>query len=268
MLVSDGLLLAGLALLLVGFCFKVAAVPFHMWTPDVYQGSPSPVTGFMAAVAKIGGFAALLRVFVSTFGSLRADWQPVVYAIAIVTLLLGAGLAVVQRDIKRMLAYSSINHAGFVLLGLEAATTKGVSAALYYLFAYTFMVIGTFAIVTVLGREGDGHHDIASYRGLAKRQPLLALSLAILLLAQAGCAVHDRALGEAPGRHRRSRRQLGAAGRRGHGLRRGGRVLLPPGGRPHVLPTPRARLGAGRGARRGSARAAGRRRGRSGRPAG
>jgi NADH-quinone oxidoreductase subunit N len=185
-LVSDGLLLAGLGLLLVGFCFKVAAVPFHMWTPDVYQGSPSPVTGFMAAVAKIGGFAALLRVFVSTFGTLRADWQPVVYAIAIVTLLLGAGLAVVQRDIKRMLAYSSINHAGFMLLGLEAATTKGVSAALYYLFAYTFMVIGTFAIVTVLGRDGDGNHDIASYRGLAKRQPLLALSLAILLLAQAG----------------------------------------------------------------------------------
>jgi NADH-quinone oxidoreductase subunit N len=185
-LASDGLLLAGLALLLVGFCFKVAAVPFHMWTPDVYEGSPSPATGFMAAVAKVGGFAALLRVFVSTFGTLRADWQPVVYAIAIVTLLLGAGLAVVQRDVKRMLAYSSINHAGFVLLGLEAATTKGVSAALYYLFAYTFMVIGTFAVVTVLGRDGDGNHDIASYRGLAKRQPLLALSLAVLLLAQAG----------------------------------------------------------------------------------
>ena len=183
---SDGLLLAGLALLLVGFAFKIAAVPFHMWTPDVYQGSPSPVTGFMAAVAKVGAFAALLRVFVSTFGVLRADWQPVVYALAVITLLVGAGLAVVQRDVKRMLAYSSINHAGFVLLGLEAATVRGVSASLYYLFAYTFMVIGTFAIVTVLGREGDGSHDITSYRGLAKRQPLLALCLAILLLAQAG----------------------------------------------------------------------------------
>ena len=185
-LTSDGLLLAGLSLLLVGFAFKVAAVPFHMWTPDVYQGSPSPVTGFMAAVAKVGGFAALLRVFVSTFGTLQDDWRPVVYVLAIVTLLVGAGLAVVQRDIKRMLAYSSINHAGFVLLGLQAATAQGVSASLYYLFAYTFMVIGTFAIVTVLGRRGDGNHDIASYRGLARRQPMLALALAILLLAQAG----------------------------------------------------------------------------------
>ncbi|HVX22595.1 MAG TPA: NADH-quinone oxidoreductase subunit N [Acidimicrobiales bacterium] len=183
---TDGLLLAGLSLLLVGFAFKIAAVPFHMWTPDVYQGSPSPVTGFMAAVAKVGGFAALLRVFVSTFGTLQDDWRPVLYVLAIVTLLVGAGLAVVQRDVKRMLAYSSINHAGFVLLGLQAATAQGVSASLYYLFAYAFMVIGTFAIVTVLGRQGDGAHDIASYRGLAKRQPLLALALAVLLLAQAG----------------------------------------------------------------------------------
>jgi NADH-quinone oxidoreductase subunit N len=186
LVVSDGLLLAGLALLLVGFLFKVAAVPFHMWSPDVYQGSPSPVTGFMAAVVKVGAFAALLRVFVSSFGVLRADWQPVIYAVAVVTLLLGAALAVVQRDVKRMLAYSSINHAGFILLGLEAATARGVSASLYYLFVYAFMVIGTFAIVTVLGRDGDRTHDITSYRGLARRQPVLAFSLAVLLLAQAG----------------------------------------------------------------------------------
>jgi NADH-quinone oxidoreductase subunit N len=185
-LASDGLLLAGLALLIVGFAFKIAAVPFHMWTPDVYQGSPSPVTGFMGAVAKVGAFAALLRVFVSTFGVLRADWQPVVYVLAIATLLVGAGLALVQRDVKRMLAYSSINHAGFILLGLQAATVRGVSASLYYLVAYTFMVIGTFAIVTVLGRSGDAAHDITTYRGLARRQPLLALCLAVLLLAQAG----------------------------------------------------------------------------------
>ncbi len=185
-LASDGLLLAGMSLLLVGFAFKVAAVPFHMWTPDVYQGAPSPVTGFMAAVAKAGAFAALLRVFVSTFGVLRTDWQPIIYALAIVTLLLGAFLAVVQRDVKRMLAYSSINHAGFVLLGLEAASGRGVSASLYYLFAYMFMVIGSFAVVTVVGRRGDAAHDIASYRGLARRQPLLALAFAVLLLAQAG----------------------------------------------------------------------------------
>ena len=184
--VSDGLLLAGLTLLIVGFSFKVAAVPFHMWTPDVYQGAPSPVTGFMAAVAKVGAFAAFLRVFVSSFGLLGTDWRPVVYALAVVTLVLGAWFAVVQRDVKRMLAYSSINHAGFVLLGLQAADARGVTAALYYLFAYTFMVIGSFAVVTVLGRRGDAAHDIASYRGLATRQPLLALMFAVLLLAQAG----------------------------------------------------------------------------------
>ena len=143
-------LLAGLALLLIGFGFKIAAVPFHMWSPDVYQGSPSPITGFMAAVAKAGAFAALLRVFVSSFGTVRADWQPVVWALAVVSLLVGAIVALVQQDIKRMLAYSSINHVGFILLGVEVATTRGVSASLYYLFTYMFLTIGSFAVVTVM----------------------------------------------------------------------------------------------------------------------
>jgi NADH-quinone oxidoreductase subunit N len=185
-IVNDGVLLAGMSLLLVGFAFKVAAVPFHMWTPDAYQGAPSPITGFMAAVAKAGGFAAFLRVFISSFGVLASDWRPIVYVLAIVTLVVGAGLAVVQRDIKRMLAYSSVNHAGFVLLGLQAASARGVSSALYYLFAYMFMVIGSFAVVTLIGRTGDHDHDIAAYRGLARRQPLLAFVFAVLLLAQAG----------------------------------------------------------------------------------
>jgi NADH-quinone oxidoreductase subunit N len=185
-LIHDGLLLAGLAFLLVGLGFKVAAVPFHLWTPDVYQGAPSPVTGYMAAIAKAGGFAALLRVFVSSFGLLRSDWRPAVWVLAAVTLVLGAVLAVVQRDIKRMLAYSSINHAGFVLLGLQAATSRGVEGSLYYLFVYTFMVIGTFAVVTVIGGLGDANHDLDSYRGLSARRPLLAGALAVLLVAQAG----------------------------------------------------------------------------------
>ncbi len=183
---SNGVLLGGLALLLVGFGFKIAAVPFHMWSPDVYQGSPSPVTGFMATVAKAGAFAALLRVFVSSFGTVRTDWQPIIWGLAILSLLLGAGVALVQRDVKRMMAYSSINHAGFILLGVEAATTRGVAASLYYLITYMFLVIGSFAVITVMSREGDGGHQISDYRGLARRQPLLALAFAVLLLGQAG----------------------------------------------------------------------------------
>ena len=183
---TNGLLLAGLALMLVGFSFKVAAVPFHMWTPDVYQGAPSPVTGFMAAVAKAGAFAALLRVLFSSFGVIETDWRPIIYGLAVLSLVLGAFVALRQRDVKRMLAYSSINHAGFILLGVSAGTARGVSSALYYLFAYMLMTIGSFAIVTVLGREGDVDHDISRFRGLAGRQPVIALALAVLLLAQAG----------------------------------------------------------------------------------
>jgi len=185
-MLHNGLLLAGMALLLVGFGFKVAAVPFHLWTPDVYQGAPSPVTGFMAAVAKAGGFAALLRVFVSSFGLMRSDWQPAVWVLAAVTLLLGAVVALAQRDVKRMLAYSSINHAGFVLLGLQVATARGIEGSLYYLFVYTFMVIGSFAVVTVVGGRGDTRHDLEHYRGLAARRPWLAGALAVMLMAQAG----------------------------------------------------------------------------------
>ncbi|HUY66500.1 MAG TPA: NADH-quinone oxidoreductase subunit N [Acidimicrobiales bacterium] len=183
---SNGVLLGGLALLLVGFGFKIAAVPFHMWSPDVYQGAPSPVTGFMAAVAKAGAFAALLRVFVSSFGTVRTDWQPIIWGLAILSLLVGAGVALVQQDVKRMLAYSSINHAGFILLGVEAATTRGVEASLYYLFTYMFMVIGSFGVITVMAREGDTGHQISDYRGLARRQPLLAMAFAVFLLGQAG----------------------------------------------------------------------------------
>jgi NADH-quinone oxidoreductase subunit N len=183
---SNGVLLGGLALLLVGFGFKVSAVPFHMWTPDVYQGAPSPVTGFMTAIAKAGGFAALLRVFFSTFGSLRTDWQPLLWALAILTLVLGAVLGLVQRDVKRMLAYSSINHAGFILVGLAAATSSGISGSVYYVFVYSLLVLGSFAVITVVGGSGDRNHDLDAYRGLGRRQPALALAFAILLLGQTG----------------------------------------------------------------------------------
>ena len=147
--ISSTLLMAGVGLLAVGFLFKVAAVPFHMWTPDVYQGAPTPVTAFMAAGTKTAGFAVLLRVFAGSLGGLVLDWRPVVAAVAVVTMLVGAILAVVQSDLKRMLAYSSISHAGYLLIGVIAAATSpdGASASMFYLLAYSFMVMGAFMVV-------------------------------------------------------------------------------------------------------------------------
>jgi NADH-quinone oxidoreductase subunit N len=173
-------------LLLIGFGFKVAAVPFHNWTPDVYQGSPTPVSGFMASAVKGGGFVGLLRVFLLAFDTYRLDWQPVIYVLAILTLVVGAVLAVVQTDVKRLLAYSSISHAGFVLVAVEQASHSGTSAALFYLAGYSFMVLGSFGVVGIFGRRGDGHHSLADYTGVAAREPALAFVLTVFLLAQAG----------------------------------------------------------------------------------
>ncbi len=185
-LADSGLLLAGMALLLVGFGFKVAAVPFHFWAPDVYQGAPSPSVAWMASGVKVAGFAGLLRVFQLGLAQYRLDWQPIVAAVAVVTLVVGAVLAVVQTDVKRMLAYSSINHAGFVLLGVQAATADGVRASLFYLAAYTAMVAGSFGVIAVVSRKGDVGLHLDDFRGLSRERPLLALVLALLLFAQAG----------------------------------------------------------------------------------
>lgn len=186
LLQNDVQLLAGFALLLVGLGFKVAAAPFHAWTPDVYDGSPSPVVAYMASAVKTAGFAGILRVFVFGFATYRVDWQPIVYVLAVATLLVGSVMAVSQTNVKRMLAYSSISHAGFILVGIQAATDRGVSAAAFYLATYTFTVAGSFGVATVVGRTGDNAHDLAEYRGLAKRSPLLAFAFLIFLLAQAG----------------------------------------------------------------------------------
>jgi NADH-quinone oxidoreductase subunit N len=185
-LLEDKLLLAGLALLLVGLAFKAAAVPFHWWTPDVYEGAPTPVTGFFASAAKVAAFAALLRVFVEAFTTYQDEWQPAVYALAVLTMLVGAIMAIVQTNVKRMMAYSSISHAGFILVGVQVGTLDGISAALLYLLVYAFLVIGTFAVITVVGEATGGDQSFESYRGLAKRRPTLALVFTVLLLAQAG----------------------------------------------------------------------------------
>lgn len=185
-LFDNGLLLAGMAMLLVGLGFKVAAAPFHAWTPDVYQGAPTPVVAYMASGVKAAGFAGLIRVFYLAFQTYRLDWQPIVYAIAVLTLLVGSIMAVVQTDVKRMLAYSSINHAGFILVAVQAANERGIQATLFYLASYTFLVGGSFGIVAVVGRRDDDRHSLDDYKGLARSRPALALVFSILLFSQAG----------------------------------------------------------------------------------
>ena len=193
---GDGtLLLAGVGLLAVGFLFKVSAVPFHMWTPDVYQGTPTPVAAFMAAATKVAAFAVFLRVFAGALGGLVVSWRPVIAAVAVLTMLVGAALAVVQSDLKRMLAYSSISHAGYLLVGLAAAATvpAGVSASMFYLLVYAFMVMGAFMVVQYVSRLGPPDDDairerssLEDYRGLARRHPWAAGLLAVFMLALTG----------------------------------------------------------------------------------
>ena len=185
-LVEDGLLMAGMAMLLVGLGFKVAAAPFHAWTPDVYQGAPTPVVAFMASAVKAAGFAALVRVFVTTLADHADDWQPAVYGLAILTLVVGSFMAIVQRDAKRMLAYSSISHAGFILVGVQAASDEGISSVLFYAVAYTFLVIGSFGVLSIVSGEGDRGTSLDHLDGLSTRRPALALALTVFLLAQAG----------------------------------------------------------------------------------
>lgn len=188
------LVLAGLALLIVGLGFKIAAVPFHSWAPDVYQGAPTNVTAFMASVGKAAAFAAMLRVLVVALPFHRDDWRPVVWALAVLTLVLGSVLAVVQSDVKRMLAYSSISHAGFILVGVEAAGHQaggmepgnGMPSVMTYLLVYAILTVGSFAVVSLVGRSNGGDTSLDAFRGLARTHPTVALGLTVLLLAQAG----------------------------------------------------------------------------------
>jgi NADH-quinone oxidoreductase subunit N len=193
---KDGLVLAGMALVGVGLLFKVAAVPFHSWTPDVYVGAPTPVTGFMATCTKIAAIGALLRVFYVGLGGLRWDWQPLMIVVAIATMFIGSVLGLAQSDVKRMLAYSSIAHAGFILVAVAAAAQPGngkptdglssVSSALFYLVAYSVATLGAFAVLTMVRLRGGESTALASWAGLGRRAPITAAVFALFMLSFAG----------------------------------------------------------------------------------
>lgn len=202
---SPVLLLGGMGLLAIGLLFKVGAVPFHSWTPDVYQGAPTPVTGFMAACTKIAAVGALLRVFYVAFGGARWDWQPLMAAVAVLTMAVGSLLAITQTDIKRMLAYSSIAHAGFLLTAFTGAAqpSAGVSggitslsAVLFYLAAYGVATIAAFALVTTVRNDTGEVTTLAAWSGLAKKSPGTAAAMALLLLSFAGIPLTSGFIGK------------------------------------------------------------------------
>jgi NADH-quinone oxidoreductase subunit N len=183
---GTGLLYAGLALIAIGLLFKAAAAPFHVWTPDVYQGAPTPVTAFMAACTKVAAFGALLRVLYAGFQNVAWEYRPVLGAIAVLTMLVGAVLAVTQTDIKRLLAYSSIANAGYLLVGVLAFNKEGLSSTMFYLVAYGFTVVAAFGVVTLV-RDADGEAThLSRWAGLGRRSPFYAGLFTFLLLAFAG----------------------------------------------------------------------------------
>ena len=180
------MLMAGVGLLLVGLGFKVAAVPFHMWAPDVYEGAPTAITAFMSAGPKAAGFAALLRLLMTAFPTIRPEWSAALWVLAVLTMTVGNLAAIAQHSIKRMLAYSSIAHAGYVLVALTAANDQGIAGVPFYMLAYTFMNIGAFAVVTLVSRRGEEGLDLRDYAGLAHRNPALALAMTVFMLSLAG----------------------------------------------------------------------------------
>ena len=185
---ASPLALAGTAFLLVGFGFKIAAVPFHMWTPDVYEGAPTSVTAFMSVGAKVGGFAAMLRIFLIALPQLGDAWVPAVAVLSTLTLIIGNVAAITQSNIKRLLGYSSIAHAGFILIAVAATANSesGLSAALFYMFAYLFTNLGAFAIVIAMEHQLGEGVLLEDYKGLAKEHPWIALAMTVFMLSLAG----------------------------------------------------------------------------------
>jgi NADH-quinone oxidoreductase subunit N len=178
--------LIGMGLIVVGFAFKVSSVPFHQWTPDVYEGAPTSVTAFMAITVKVAAFAALLRVALTAFGSVIGELSTLFWALALASVVVGNVMAVIQTNLKRLLAYSSIAHAGYVLIGMAAATPEGYTAVLFYLVAYVFMNLGAFAVLVALANRGRDCEELQDLAGLARTRPGLAAMLTIFMLSLAG----------------------------------------------------------------------------------
>jgi NADH-quinone oxidoreductase subunit N len=178
--------LIGMGLLLVGFGFKVALVPFHAWAPDVYEGAPTPVTAFMTVGPKAAGFAALVRVLVQALPFLGQDWTSILWILSVLTMTLGNVVAVLQTNIKRMLAYSAIAHAGYLLVGIVANSESGIGAVLFYLLVYTIMNLGALTIVLALSRRGDSRVNLEDYAGLGRTAPFAAAALSVFLISLAG----------------------------------------------------------------------------------
>ena len=183
---SSAGLVVGLVFMVAGLAFKISAVPFHMWTPDVYEGAPTPVTAFMATAPKVAALAVLLRIMASPFGHLLAQWQQLIVLVAIVSMLLGAFAAIAQTNIKRLMAYSSIGNIGYALIGLAAGTAHGIRGVLFYLVTYVFMTIGTFACIIAMRRKGRSVEGIADLAGLSRTDPVLAVWLAVFMFSMAG----------------------------------------------------------------------------------
>ncbi|MBC7897535.1 MAG: NADH-quinone oxidoreductase subunit N [Cytophagaceae bacterium] len=183
---ASPMLLVGVALLLVGFAFKVAAAPFHMWAPDVYEGAPTPITGYMAAAVKAAAFAAFLRVWLEAFSGVYPQWHRAIWWLAAITMVVGNLIALQQRNIKRMLAYSSIGHTGFILVALAAGTSQAATAFIFYLLAYTLATMGAFAVMVALGTAGQPRETIEDYNGLWQERPGLAVAMAVFMLALLG----------------------------------------------------------------------------------
>jgi len=185
-LLKSPMLLMSLVFLTIGFGFKIASVPFHMWTPDVYEGAPTSITAFMATGVKAAGFSAFVRVFFSALPGFRPDWTSIMWLIALATMTVGNIVAISQTNIKRMLAYSSIAHAGYILVAFVAGNDLGTSGILFYLMAYAFMNLGAFTCVILLGKKGEENTLINDYAGIGFKYPLLAASMTIFLLSMAG----------------------------------------------------------------------------------